>query len=511
MDQSAGHDMNVTVIIHKKSVISVIDKRLYGSFIEHLGRAVYTGIYEPAHTTADSHGFRQDVMELVSPLHIPVIRYPGGNFVSAYQWEDGIGPQNQRPTRLDLAWHSSETNQVGLHEFADWAGRVGAEMMLAVNLGSRGLTEARNLLEYVNHDGKSYWANLRRQNGREKPWHVRTWCLGNEMDGPWQIGQKTAADYGRLARDTAKAMRAFDADLELVVCGSSSPDMPTFPEWERVVLEETYDVIDYISLHMYFRNDDHDTARFLAQSLRMEQYIDTVAATIAFVKAKKRSHKQVYISFDEWNVWYHSNEQDKQILAGKEGWPQAPALLEDVYNAEDALLVACLLNSFMRKSHIVKIACLAQLVNVIAPIMTEPGGAVWRQTIYYPLMLAARYGQGEALHLQIDCPCYQIDAIGPVPYVDASAVYNASEGQINLFIVNRHETEPLEFHVNFQAFATLSVTQHLIMDAQDVQLTNTRDNPDRVKPVQGESISVIQQCLNVNLPPLSYHFIQLKE
>jgi alpha-N-arabinofuranosidase len=515
MAQSAEHDMNVTaqvtVSIHKKSVISTIDKRLYGSFIEHMGRAVYSGIYEPAHTTADRHGFRQDVMELVNTLQIPVVRYPGGNFVSAYQWEDGIGPQNQRPTRLDLAWHSSESNQVGLHEFAYWADQVGAEMMLAVNLGSRGLTEARNLLEYVNHDQGSYWADLRRKHGQEKPWGVKTWCLGNEMDGPWQIGQKTAADYGRVARDTAKAMRAFDANLELVVCGSSSPDMPTYPEWERVVLEETYDVIDYISLHMYFRNDDHNTARFLAQSLRMEQYIDTVAATIAFVKAKKRSSKQVYISFDEWNVWYHSNEQDRQILAGKEGWPQAPAILEDVYNAEDALLVACLLNSFMRKSHIVKITCLAQLVNVIAPIMTEPGGPAWRQTIYYPLMLAARYGQGQALHLMVDSPDYPIDGIGTVPYVDVSAVYNADEGCVNVFIINRHETEFMEFHADFQAFPALSVIQHQVMDAHDVQLTNTKSDPDRVKPVHGESISVVQQHLNVNLAPLSYHFIQLKE
>lgn len=247
--------MNVTVTANKHSFISEIDPRIYSSFIEHLGRAIYSGIYEPDHPTANQQGFREDVIDLLKPLSVPVVRYPGGNFVSAYHWEDAIGPKDQRPVRLDLAWHSSESNQVGVHEFADWADLISSDMMLAVNLGSRGLSDARNYLEYVNHSGGSFWSDLRRENGKDLPWNVKTWCLGNEMDGPWQIGQKTAAEYGRVAYETAKAMRAFDNNLELVVCGSSNPDMPTYPEWERVVLEHTYDVIDLISLHMYFRND----------------------------------------------------------------------------------------------------------------------------------------------------------------------------------------------------------------------------------------------------------------
>ena len=164
---------------------------------------------------------RGDVIELVRELDTPICRYPGGNFVSAYNWEDGIGPKENRPKRLDLAWHTTEPNQVGIHEFADWAEKAGTEMMLAVNLGSRGLDEARNFVEYVNHPGGSYWSRPARKNGRTEPWNCRLWCLGNEMDGPWQVGHKTADEYGHLANETAKAMRGFDPTLELVVCGSS--------------------------------------------------------------------------------------------------------------------------------------------------------------------------------------------------------------------------------------------------------------------------------------------------
>lgn len=503
--------MKVQVTANKHAVIAEIDPRIYGSFIEHLGRAVYGGIYEPNHITANENGFRQDVTVLVKDLQVPIIRYPGGNFVSAYQWEDGIGLKTERPVRLDLAWHSSESNEVGIHEFAQWAASVNAEMMLAVNLGSRGLQDARNFLEYVNHEAGSYWSDLRAKHGQNQPWRVKTWCLGNEMDGPWQIGQKTAADYGRIAYETGKAMRAFDSSLELVVCGSSSPDMPTYPEWERVVLEQTYDIADFISLHMYFRNDDRNTPRFLAQSVRMEQHIDTVAATIAYVKALKKSPRNVYISFDEWNVWYHSNEQDKQILAGAEGWPFAPPLLEDIYTAEDMLVVACVLNSFIRKSDVVKIACLAQLVNVIAPIMTETGGQAWKQTIYYPYLFASQFGRGQALSLRVDSPSYDIESIGAVPYLDAAAVYQPETGLIHVFLVNRHETETAEVRFCFDEFGSISVVQHLLLDASDRDACNTSANPNRVQPQRGDQPIINGQHCICSLAPLSYHFIQLKE
>ncbi|TCQ05938.1 alpha-N-arabinofuranosidase [Rhizobium sp. PP-F2F-G36] len=502
--------MKATVIAHSKFTISEIDPRLYGSFIEHLGRAVYTGIYEPDHPTADGDGMRQDVIDLVKELQVPIVRYPGGNFVSAYNWEDGIGPREERPVRLDLAWHTSESNQVGIHEFADWCETVGTEMMLAVNLGSRGLDEARNFLEYVNHEGGSTWSDKRRANGREAPFDVRLWCLGNEMDGPWQIGHKTADEYGRLAHETAKAMRAFDSRLELVVCGSSNAHMPTYPQWEATVLEHTYNEVDHISLHMYFENRANDTASYLARSLELDTYIGTVAGVIAYVKSKKRSKKDVYISFDEWNVWYHSKERDKAILEGHNGWPEAPPLLEDDYNFEDVLQVGCILNTFINRADVVKIACLAQLVNVIAPIMTVPGGPAWRQTIFYPYYYASVYGRGTALKLMVDSPSYTVEDIGKVPYLDVSAVHDATSGHVTFFLVNRHLSEALDLDVGLLEFGALSIVEDQVIAHSDLGITNTAETPDNVVPVKGEGALFADGRLTASIAPLSYRMIRLK-
>ncbi|WMT87647.1 alpha-N-arabinofuranosidase [Pelagibacterium sp. 26DY04] len=497
--------MKATAVAHKNFTVSKIDDRLYGAFLEHLGRAIYTGIYEPDHPTADANGMRGDVIELVKELDVPVVRYPGGNFVSAYNWEDGIGPKQDRPTRLDLAWHTAESNEVGIHEFAEWCKSVGTEMMLAVNLGSRGLDAARNFVEYVNHPGGSYWSDLRKKNGQEEPWNVKLWCLGNEMDGPWQIGHKDAEEYGKLAAETAKAIRAFDKSLELVVCGSSHSNMPTYPQWEATVLEHTYDVVDYISLHMYFANHEKNASNYLALNQKLDDYIVAVQGAINYVKAKKRSKKDIYISFDEWNVWYHSRQQDRKILEGQEGWPHAPALLEDVYNFEDVLQVGLILNTFIRRSDVVKIACIAQLVNVIAPIMTEKGGDAWRQTIYYPYYFASRFGRGTALDLSIDCPTYD----SGVAYADVSAVHNQEEGAVTVFAVNRHPDEMVDFSVELQGFGDMRVIDHQVMTHGDLNAVNTSAKPDEVAPRKGEGASVSGDTLSVSLPPYSYQMVRL--
>lgn len=473
--------MKARITAHERFAISDIDPRVYGSFLEHLGRAVYTGIYEPDHPTADSDGMRSDVTALVMEMNTPIVRYPGGNFVSAYNWEDGIGPKEERPTRLDLAWHTSESNLVGIHEFANWCDSVGTDMMLAVNLGSRGLDEARNFVEYVNHPGGTYWSDLRRQNGREDPWDVKLWCLGNEMDGPWQVGHKSAEEYGNLANETAKALRAFDPKLELVVCGSSHSNMPTYPQWESTVLERTYDSIDHISLHMYFENYEKNTAAFLALNHKLDDYIGTVSGIIDYVKAKKRSKKDMKISFDEWNVWYHTRKQDQSFLQG-DAWPHHPPLLEDIYNFEDVLQVGCVLNTFIRREDVVKIACIAQLVNVIAPIMTEPGGRAWRQTIFHPFVLASKYGRGTAMQLSLECPTYDADIARGVPYLDASAVHDSESGYITLFLINRHPTEALETLIELEGFGAAKGCTHTLIQHDDLEATNTADAPDNVAP-----------------------------
>ncbi|MBU1175897.1 MAG: alpha-N-arabinofuranosidase [Alphaproteobacteria bacterium] len=502
--------MRATATAHRDFTIANIDNRLYGAFLEHLGRAVYSGIYEPDHPTADTNGMRRDVIDLVRALDIPVVRYPGGNFVSAYNWEDGIGPKAARPTRLDLAWHTSESNEVGIHEFADWCDSVGTKMMLAVNLGSRGLDAARNFVEYVNHPGGTYWSDLRKKNGRADPWNVKLWALGNEMDGPWQVGHKSAAEYGHLANETAKAVRAFDKSLELVVCGSSHADMVTYPDWEATVLDETYENIDYISLHMYFRNEEKNTANFLALSEKLDRYIGTVAGTINYVKAKKRSKKDVYISFDEWNVWYHSNNADRKVLGGDDGWPLAPPLLEDIYNFEDVLMVGCALNTFIRRSDVVKIAAIAQLVNVIAPIMTEKGGKAWKQTIYYPFYFASRYGRGTALNLAVKSPGYDCAHGDNVSYVDVSAVHNDADGTVAVFAVNRHASETIAFDLSLFGFATPRVLEHKVMTHPNLEAVNTAQRPDEVAPRDGSGAQVDGNSVTLALPPHSYQMIRLK-
>ena len=379
------------LILDKDFAIGAIDRRIYGSFIEHLGRAVYGGIYEPGHPTADEEGFRGDVMELVKRLDVPVIRYPGGNFVSGFNWEDSIGPKDKRPKRLDLAWATTETNEVGLHEFVSWSRRAGSDVMYAVNLGTRGPDAARNVVEYANHPSGSYWSDLRIHNGARDPFGIKLWCLGNEMDGPWQMCQKTAYEYGRAARESAKMMKWVDPSIELVASGSSHSEMPTFGTWEYTMLNECYDEVDYVSLHRYYNNSANDTPTFLASSMDLDAFIKTVVSICDAVGGTKHSTKKLNLSMDEWNVWYHSLEQDEEIKK-QHRWERALPLLQDIYNFEDALLTGSMLITFLRNADRVKIACLAQLVNVIAPIMTRDGGGAWAQTIYWPFLHASSAG-----------------------------------------------------------------------------------------------------------------------
>ncbi len=373
----------VKITLDKAYKVAKVDDRLFGSFIEHLGRAVYGGIYQPGHPTADKYGYRQDVVQLVRELQVPLIRYPGGNFVSNFFWEDSVGPVDKRPARLDLAWRSLEPNTFGLEEFYHWTKQVNAQIMMAVNLGTRGVADACNLLEYCNHPGGSKYSDLRRSHGVENPYNIKLWCLGNEMDGSWQLGSKTMDEYGRISQEAGKAMKLIDPSIELVSCGSSYREMPTFPQWEATTLEHNYDYVDYLSLHTYYGNAAMDSNDYLAKSDDMDDFIRTVVSVCDYVKAKKRSKKQINLSFDEWNVWFHASKEDADTTENHP-WQKAPHLLEDHYTFEDALMVGLMMITLLKHADRVKIACLAQLVNVIAPIMTEENGIAWRQTIFYP-------------------------------------------------------------------------------------------------------------------------------
>ena len=489
--------------------VGAVNRRLFGSFVEHLGRCVYDGIYEPGHPTADAEGFRTDVISLVKELGVATIRYPGGNFVSGFRWEDSVGPREQRPRRLDLAWHSTETNEIGLHEFASWLEKVGSELMLAVNLGTRGTLEALDLLEYSNIAAGSAWSDKRIANGRRDAFGIGMWCLGNEMDGPWQLGHRSADDYGKLASQTAKAMRQLDPSVELVVCGSSSAHMPTFGEWERIVLTHAYEDVDYISCHAYYEEKDGDLGSFLASAADMDHFIESVVATADHVKAVNGSDKTINISFDEWNVWYIDRYQNVDRIDGIDNWPVAPRLLEDAYSVADAVVFGNLLISLLRHADRVTSASLAQLVNVIAPIMTEPGGPAWRQTTFFPFALTSRLATGDALEVRLETETYRTAAYGEVGLVDAVATHDAADGRTAVFLVNRSQHEPAEVTIDVRALGGVRVLSAETMSDDDITAKNTLDQPERVGLRPNASAVASGDQVTVVLPPVSWTALAL--
>jgi len=499
--------LTASVTVDPAFTVGPVRPRTFGSFVEHLGRCVYTGIHDPGHPTADADGFRGDVIDLTRELGVSTVRYPGGNFVSGYRWEDGVGPVGERPRRLDLAWHSTEPNLVGVDEFIRWCRKTGVEPMMAVNLGTRGVQDALDLLEYCNGTSDTHFANLRRANGSEEPYDIRMWCLGNEMDGPWQIGHKTAEEYGRLAAETARAMRMVDPDLELVACGSSSSTMPTFGSWEQTVLTETYEHVDFVSAHVYYYEEDGDLASFLASAVNMDHFIESVVATADAVRAAGKHEKRIAISFDEWNVWYQKRAESK--VPEGDDWPVAPVLLEDKYNVADAVVVGNLLISLLRHTDRVHAASLAQLVNVIAPIMTEPGGRSWRQTIFHPFALTARHAVGEVLRLAIESPSHDTAKYGAVSALDAVATHDPETGEVTVFAVNRSTTDDLELSVAVRGLGDLRLVEALTLSNPDHTWAATADDSESVAPRANESASVSGERIASVLPPVSWSVLRL--
>jgi alpha-N-arabinofuranosidase len=492
----------VSLTLDPAFTVGTVDRRLFGSFVEHMGRCVYTGIYEPGHPTADARGFRGDVLELVRELGPTIVRYPGGNFVSGYRWEDGIGPAENRPRRLDLAWHSIEPNDVGVDEFVAWCRAAGTEPMMAVNLGTRGVAEAVDLLEYCNHPGGTALSDLRRAHGVEEPHDIRVWCLGNELDGWWQVGNKTPQEYGRLAATTAQAMRLVDPRIELVACGSSNTRMPSFAAWESSVLEECYDLVDYVSLHNYYDPVGRSTGDHLASAVDLDRAIDAVVATADSVGARKQSRRRLQISVDEWNVWYQSH------FEAPSAWTEHPELIEDTYDVADAVVVGSLLISLLRHADRVGIACQAQLVNVIAPIRTRAGGPAWRQTIFHPFAQAARHARGSVLRVEPRGPSYETYAYGDVPLVDATATHDEETGHVTLLAVNRSLDEPVELVADLRGFTGLRLVEATTLTDPDLGATDT-EHSEPVRPRANERVRLVDGRLELSLPPVSWNVLRL--
>jgi alpha-N-arabinofuranosidase len=509
---------DVKVRLDRENAIGTTDRRLFGAFVEHLGRCVYDGIFEPGHPTALPGGFRGDVLELVRELAPTVMRYPGGNFVSGYNWEDGVGPVEKRPRRMELAWLSLEPNTFGTNEFVDWCKLADIEPMLAVNLGTRGPDDARRLVEYCNHASGTQLSDLRREHGWEEPHAVRLWCLGNEVDGPWQMGSKTASEYGRVATEAAKLMRLTDPTIELAAVGSSGRNMPTFGHWEREVLEHCFDHVEFISLHTYLNDYAGDTAAFLASPDLMDDFIEEVIGIVDAVAESRGSSRRIMLSFDEWNVWYRTRRGSNRT---KENWPVAPHILEEVYDMKDALAFGGACISLLNHADRVKVACLAQLVNAIAPILTETGGPAWRQTIFFPFADFSNLGRGRVLKCAVDSPTYASSYFDPrgatelyfpipaAPYVKAAAVHG-DDDTLTIFLLNRNLEEDATLDIATDGFRDLRIERATTLRHTDLAATNTKENPDAVRPEKLSEVSVNGASLRAKLPPAAWNVIRLQ-
>ena len=503
----ANPTVTARVYLDTKRTIAPIDRNLFGSFLEHLGRAIYEGIYDPESKLSDSNGFRRDVIEEVRALGVPIIRYPGGNFVSGYDWLDGVGPKQGRPAVLDKAWNSLNNNQFGTDEFMAWCKIVGTLPLMGLNLGTGTPEQAAALVEYCNVEKSTRWSEVRRKNGIAEPYKVKNWCLGNEMDGPWQIGHMTATQYGLKAQDAARQMRYVDPSLTLVACGSSGPLMPTYLEWDREVLEQCYEYVDALSLHRYIGNTPEETgedsAKFLAMNLTMDRQIAETVAVCDYVRGRKRSPKKLWLSFDEWNVWYRKRNGDD--VNGHE--QEAPHLLEEVYNLEDALLVGGIINTLLRNADRVKLACLAQLVNVIAPIMTNANG-LYRQTIYYPYSWGLQMARGQVLDVLTDTLSYDVTGIGKVPYLDVAGTFSKENGNVCLFILNRDLSRAHEVDVVWEDAPPAHVVTSTVLTGNDLKASNSFDAPQRVVPQDLGKTATANGHTRFEVPARSYTALQ---
>jgi alpha-N-arabinofuranosidase len=505
--QTSNPSQVVRVYVDSRRTVAPLDRKLFGSFLEHLGRAIYEGIYDPGSKLSDSDGLRKDVIDEIHQLGVPIVRYPGGNFVSGYNWLDGVGPKQDRPRVLDKAWNSINTNQFGTNEFMAWCKAAGTEPLMGLNLGTGTPEEAAALVEYCNVEKGTRWSDLRRKHGIAEPYKVKHWCLGNEMDGPWQIGHMTATEYGLKAQDAARQMHYVDPSLQLIACGSSGPFMPTYLEWDREVLEQCYDYVDGLSLHRYFGNTPEDTggdsSKFLAMNLSMERQIAETVAVCDLVRGHKHSPKKLWLSFDEWNVWYRARSGD--AVNGHEH--EAPHLLEEVYNLEDALLVGGLINSLIRNADRVKLACLAQLINVIAPIMTNPNGFL-RQTIYYPYSWALQLARGSVLNLLVDSPSYEVSGMGQVPYLDIAGTMDPDNGKVSLLVLNRDLSKAHAVEVNWQDKAPARTLSSVLLTGDDLKAFNSFEAPQRVVPQALDKPSIEGGRARFEVPARSYAAIQ---
>lgn len=493
----------VKIQIQHDFQIGAIDKQMFGSFVEHMGSVVHNGIFEPGHPTADNAGFRRDVFDLVDDLKLSVIRYPGGNYSSNYDWEDSVGPVENRPSKIDLAWRQIEPNTCGFNEVMEWLSALGAEPIMTVNLGTKGIQDAINLIEYTNFPKGTKYSDLRRQHGREFPYGIKTWCLGNELDGQWQIARKTAKEYGRLAAETGKAMKIVDPDIKLVAVGSSATHLDSYPDWDLQVLKETYEIADYISLHHYINQNSDDLPTYLARAKDVDDQIVTILAACDYVQSLKRSKKKMMLSFDEWNI-----HRTPDIVY--EPWKTGSPLDWCRFDMADSLVFGSMFITLLRHADRIKIACQSLLVNTIPLILTEKGGDAWPNPTYWIMQQISKYGRGTALLTFISSPEYSTEKYGQVLCVDHIAVLGDSGKEITIFLINRSPDEQ-DTEIQVGGFVqSVSEVTHTEMHNTDLHAVNTGKNDIklRIQPAI-RSPQVSDDTIHCFLEPYSWNTVKI--
>ena len=488
--------LRARIKIDTERVIGDIDPLIYGNFIEHLGRCIDGGVFEEKSRLSDANGFRRDVLEAARKLNVSILRWPGGNFSSNYHWRDGIGPRDQRPPRLEMAWGTVESNRFGTHEFLTYAEMLGTQPYICANLGTGTWTEAQQWVEYCNSAEDTAMTRLRKQNGRTEPWKVKYWGLGNEMDGPWQMGHRSAEDYGKFALEAAKLMKWTDPNIKLIAAGSSNYGADVdWTAWNRTVLDFLKDHADYLAIHRYVGNPQNDYDGFLASSVELDERIKITEGVIQAAVSRQTNHRPIYIAWDEWNVWYRARGAQQR----------GRRILEERYNLEDALVVATFLNSFVNHANIVKIANMAQLVNVIAPMFTNDEG-MFLQTIYYPLQLFASNTKGKAVELYVDSPRYKTARYDGVPYLDASAGWD--NGSLVLNVVNRHRDQAIEAELEAQDKQFTGAVTVSEVNGSDIKAENDF-NKTNVKTVE-RTVTAEGRKLRYSFPAHSFTMLKAR-
>ncbi len=525
------------ITIHPEFTIGEISPRLFGAFLEPIGSMVNGSMFNPKHPTADAQGLRSDFYNALNEAGIPCVRLPGGNFVSGWQWKDSIGPMQDRKAHLDLAWHQYIPNDVGHDEYLQWAEKAGAQSIYTVNLGTGTLQDAADCVEYTNHEGGTYWSDLRRKNGHDKPYGVKTWCLGNEMDGPWQIAswERDPRGYGILAHETSKAMKWVDPSIETIACVSSSPFLAHYPEWDRQVLEQCYETVDYISLHHYHSAPPDKPEALLAGYQAFENYINTEIALCDYMKTHLRVHKTMMLSLDEYGSMIRPRGTSHLGLNGRqralsfyEFDPTKPYIRHDPDDwstrrmppsSHEMLRTLGTVSTMLVMLHHadrVKIGCATGGLGDLARTDREH---VWKGASYYPFHWMIQNAKGTSLKCLIDCDKYDVEGYAiddmnqyegfeGVDTIQAGAVYNEEAGELNVIVINADLNEPQLLTLDARGFEGYRFAGHTEMFAANPEDANTFEHPDTILPRTNEETSCDGGILTARLEKASWNVLR---